>query len=454
MESRLTLSELQLIIRDALYLSLPDFFWVAAEISEIKENSAGHCYLELIEKNTGEENPRAKIKAIIWGSRAGFIKSFFRSSTGEDLGAGMKILVKAKIEYHELYGLSLIISDIDPSYTIGEMALKRQIIIRQLEKEGVLDMNRELPFPFVPQRIAVISSAGAAGYSDFTKHLSGNAFGYVFYHALFEAVMQGAETEKSIIAALDRVAEHMGVFDVVVIIRGGGSQSDLSWFDNYNIAYHVTQFPLPVLTGIGHEKDLSVTDMVAYEALKTPTAVADYLISATADAERHIMEISNEINDLAGKLVRNYHDILESARLKLVPSARLMVAGGKELLSSRIIELANTGKGYILKAGMIPAGQNYRLSAAANRLCTGKISYLDGISRDLVSQVRTTLANSKTRTESLEKSLKILDPVNVLSRGYTITSKGGKVLKSVTDTAEDEVIDTHFSDGNIKSKVI
>jgi len=275
MNEKLSLTELQLIIKDSLYLALPDMYWVVAEISEIKENYNGHCYLELVEKHPDEISIRSRVKAVIWSSRYRFIKSFFENSAGESLRDGLKILIRVKIEYHEIYGLSLVINDIDPAFTIGEMALKRQQILKKLEDEGVITMNRDLDFPVVPQRIAVISSANAAGYTDFMKHLKENSFGYVFYTALIETPMQGRETESGLIKALERIASHLDKFDLAVIIRGGGSQTDLSWFDNYNIAYYITQFPLPVITGIGHEKDLSVTDIVAHRSLKTPTAVAD-----------------------------------------------------------------------------------------------------------------------------------------------------------------------------------
>src|SRR4030042_1106598 len=236
MEERLSLTELQLIIKDSLYMALPDMYWVVAEISEMKENYAGHCYLELIEKHPDEKNVRARVKAVIWNKRFRFLRSFFENVAGDQIREGMQVLVKAKVEYHEIYGLSLVISDIDPSFTIGEMALKRQMIIKRLEEEGVFTMNKELAFPLIPQRIAVISSRNAAGYAAFINHLKKNSYGYVFYTALFETVMQGTETEESVINSLDRIADNAEMFDVVAIIRGGGSVSDLSWFDNYRIA--------------------------------------------------------------------------------------------------------------------------------------------------------------------------------------------------------------------------
>jgi exodeoxyribonuclease VII large subunit len=454
MNEKLSLSELQLIIKDSLYLTLPDFYWVVAEISEMKENSAGHCYMELIEKLPDEKNARAKVKAIIWGNRSRFLKSFFESSTGETLREGMKILVRIKIEYHELYGLSLVISDIDPSFTMGEMALKRQFIIKKLEEEGVFSMNKEIPFPAVPQRIAVISSGKAAGYSDFMNHLAENSFGYVFYTALFESVLQGAETEKGIISALDRIADNLNLFDVIAIIRGGGSQSDLSWFDNYNIAFHVTQFPLPIVTGIGHEKDLSVTDMVAYQSLKTPTAVADYLIDSVASAENRLNEISSEISQYSKEIISHNRERLESSRMKLIPVAKLLISGEKALLSSKIIEMISFGKGYILKAGIMPANHKSRLISAVGSFSSGKYADIGRKRLDLVNLASNILENKKIKTESLENALKILDPVNVLKRGYTITSLNGKIIKNSDDTSLEDIIDTRFSDGTIKSKVI
>ncbi len=198
MNEKLSLTELQQIIRDSLYLALPDFYWVTAEISEIKENYAGHCYLELIEKQPDEKNVKSRVRAVIWSNRYRFLSSFFQDASGESLKEGMKILVRIKVEYHELYGLSLVISDIDPSYTIGEMALKRQMIIRRLEEEGVISMNKDLEFPLLPQRIAIISSGNAAGYRDFISHLKENSYRYIYYTALFETVMQGTETEHSV----------------------------------------------------------------------------------------------------------------------------------------------------------------------------------------------------------------------------------------------------------------
>lgn len=454
MTEKLSLTELQLIIRDSLYLALPDLYWVVAEISEIKENSSGHCYLELIEKHPDEKNVKARIKAIVWNNRFRLLNPLFENITGEPLRAGMKILVRVKIEYHELYGLSLIVSDIDPSFTIGEMALKRQLIIKRLEEEGVFTMNKEISLPVVPQKIAVISSVNAAGYTDFIIHLTQNTYGYVFYTALFETVLQGTETEESVISSLDRIADYRDLFDTVVIIRGGGSQTDLSWFDNYNIAFHITQFPLPVITGIGHEKDLSVTDMVAYNSLKTPTAVADYLIDTVARAELLLNEISTDISEYSMDVINENLSLMESYRIKLLPVSKLAISRYKESLSDKIIEMIDLGKGYILKAGIIPLNQKSRLITSTGSFSSDIKSRINRHRLDLMNLAINHTEKYKSKTESLNSSLKILDPVNVLKRGYTITTLRGKIIKSAKNAALNDIIDTRFSDGKITSKVI
>ncbi len=429
MNEKLSLTELQLIIKDSLYMALPGMYWVIAEISDIKENYSGHCYLELVEKLQDEKSIRARVKAVIWSNRYRFLKSFFENSTGESLREGIKILVRVKIEYHEIYGLSLVISDIDPSFTLGEMALKRQQILKRLEEEGVLTMNKELDFPVVPQKIAVISSKSAAGYSDFMKHLAGNSFGYVFYTALIETPMQGGETEQGVIKALERIAARIELFDTVVIIRGGGSQTDLSWFDNYNIAYYITQFPIPVLTGIGHEKDLSVTDIVAHMSLKTPTAVADFLIGCMNNAENHLSEMSAVIKENSQFIIEENRQLIGNFRAKLIPVARLMISGIREQLSGMIIETINIGKEYIVRAGLSPQNQKSRLIIATKSLLVHTGLELKQRNKKVIESATGMLNESRSKIDGMENSLKILDPENVLKRGYTITSLKGKIIK-------------------------
>jgi exodeoxyribonuclease VII large subunit len=454
MTEKLSLTELQLIIRDSLYLSLPDMLWVVAEISELKENYAGHCYLELIEKHPDEKNIRARVKAIIWSKRYRFLKSYFENVTGESLREGLKVLVRTKVEYHELYGLSLVISDIDPAFTMGDMAMKRQLVIEKLEQEGVFSMNKDLAFPVIPQRIAIISSKNAAGYSDFINHLTGNSYGYVFYTALIESAMQGEETESGILKAFDKIAENAHLFDLVVIIRGGGSQTDLSWFDSYNIAYHVTQFPLPVLTGIGHDKDMSVTDMVANMALKTPTAVADFIVETVTGFENRLIELYAAIRDLSSEIIGNNQTRIDSSGMKLVHLTRIMISEIKDLLSEKIIEIINVGKEYTFRAGHIPANHLTRLVSEVRSFSNIRDSALSLTTKNLKTLTHNSLERNRLAVAVLENSLSIMKPENVLRRGYSITSHNGKIIKLSDELKTDDVIDTQFSNGNVKSRVL
>jgi exodeoxyribonuclease VII large subunit len=454
MTEKVSLEELQLIIRDSLYLALPDFYWVMAEISELKENNTGHCYLELIEKHPDDKNIRARVRAIIWRNRYRFLKAFFENSAGETLREGLKILVKIKVEYHELYGLSLIISDIDPAFTIGEMAMKRLHVIKKLEQEGVFTMNKDLIFPAVPQRIAVISSKNAAGYTDFVNQLKGNSFGYVFYTALIESSLQSTETEQGVISALDKIALNSHLFDLVVIIRGGGSQTDLSWFDSYNIAYHVTQFPLPVITGIGHDKDITVTDLVANRSLKTPTAVADFLIDSVARAENEIIEISSGIINASRIIIEKNRNSIETSGIKLLPLARIMLSDVKDKLLAKIIEINNTGKELIFRAALIPANQESKLSSSVKSLFSGKVTALKVKNQSLIAASLNFLTVNNVMVKSLESTLLLLEPENVLQRGYSITSVNGRILRNSDQVKINDLIDTQLYEGSLRSKAV
>lgn len=453
MTGKLSLTELQLIIRDSIYLALPDFYWVVAEISEIKQNYSGHCYLELIEKQDDETSVKAKVKAVIWSNRYNFISSFFENSTGQSLRDGLKVLVKARVEYHQLYGLSLVISDIDPAFTIGEMAAKRLQIIKRLEQEGVFGMNKELDIPLIPRRIAIISSRNAAGYSDFINHLNGNSFSYYFYTAVFDAVMQGNETEQSVINSLDRIALNSHLFDLVVIIRGGGSQTDLSWFDNYNIAYHITQFPLPVITGIGHDKDLSVTDMVACKSLKTPTAVADFIIDCVSGTEDHILDLGTQIKDLTLDILDQNRNRIDKSKNTLVPLARIFIAEVRKGLSDKAIEILNRGKEKTFKAGITLANNESGVLSASRRSLANKENMIEGLGIKLFSKTRELVKSEGLKLTGFIETLNILNPENVLKRGYTITSLNGRIIRETKEVKEGDLIDTVFSKGRIRSRV-
>jgi exodeoxyribonuclease VII large subunit len=363
-------------------------------------------------------------------------------------------LVKTKVEYHELYGLSLIVSDIDPAFTIGEMALKRQQTINRLEHEGVFSMNKDLDFPIVPQRIAIISSKNAAGYSDFVNQLTGNSFGYFFYTELIETIMQGTETEQGVINALDKIAENSHLFDLVIIIRGGGSQSDLSWFDSYNIAYHVTQFPLPVVTGIGHDKDMSVTDMVANRSLKTPTAVADFLIECMADTENSLIGLSAEITGFSRIIIERERNRLETSGIKLIPLSRILLSVIKDKLSVKTLEITNIGKERIIRAGLSPANQKSRLYSAVKSYSGNKESVLKSMIRNLTFYTSNVIERNNIRVAGLENTVNFITPENVLKRGYTITCLNGRILRKSYQATKDDLIDTLFSDGKVSSRVV
>lgn len=453
MDDKLSLKELQLIIRDTLYIGLPGVHWVIAEISEMKENYAGHCYLELVEKDPDGINVSARVRAVIWAKRYHFIKPLFESGTGESLKEGFKVLLKVTVEYHEVYGLSLVINDIDPAFTIGEMAVKRKQIINRLEQEGVFSMNKELDLPLFPKRIAVVSSKNAAGYSDFIRHLTGNSYGYSFQTVLFDASMQGTETEKSVIDALDRISEYTDLFDTVVIIRGGGSNTDLSWFDNYEIAYHITQFPLPVLTGIGHEKDMTVTDMVAWKSLKTPTAVADFILESVSETESYLIGLSNSISELALTVIRKNRERLDRCRMKLIPVATLNLSEEKKKLSASIIYMINKWKEFLFREGIGPANLRSRLTSSVKHYSKERETNLARYHSDLKNNTHKFLKQSFAGIELFNSKLLLISPENVLRRGYTITSIKGRIIKSAGSLKEGDIIDTHFSDSKVKSKV-
>ncbi len=297
----ITLSELQHRIKSAVEGSLALPVWVVAEVSELKVNYSGHCYLELVEKSKptrgGTPIPRAQVRAVIWRSQYAMLSSYFEAETGSRLAVGMKIMAKVVVSYHELYGLSLQITDLDASYTLGEVERQRQMTIAQLQRDGVWDMNRSMKLPRPLQRIAVVSSAAAAGYRDFCNELRDG--GYAFSLTLFDAVVQGAAAEQSICTALEEVALRQEQFDAVVLIRGGGSASDLSCFNSYRLCSYVAQFPLPVITGIGHDKDTSVADMVAHTPLKTPTAVAAWLTEGMACEMAWLDDAARTLSDMA-----------------------------------------------------------------------------------------------------------------------------------------------------------
>ena len=318
MNKSYALSQLNKMVRDAIDMQLPDEYWVEAELSECREHN-GHCYLELIEKDEHTNTPVARASAKCWRQTWLMVKPYFERTTGEPLRTGMKVLLKVYAQFHEAFGFSWIVTDIDPNYTLGDMARKRLEIIRQLKEEGVFDLQRELRIPLFAKRIAVISAEHAAGYGDFCRQLEDNEYGFRFEVTLFPAIMQGEQVERSIIGALERIYALNTSFDVVVIIRGGGATADLSGFDTLALAENVAQFPLPVITGIGHERDESIIDMVAHTRVKTPTAAAALLID-------HLRQVLERINSAQQRITTAIFQRIANQKMRLTNLQTLLPA--------------------------------------------------------------------------------------------------------------------------------
>ena len=387
-----TLRQLNLMVRDAIEMQMPDEYWVEAELSECRERG-GHCYMELIEKDEQTNTPVARASAKCWRQTWQIMQPHFERVTGQPLHAGLKVLLRVYAQYHEAYGFSWIVTDIDPTYTIGDMARKRQEIIRQLKEEGIFDLQRELCIPLFAQRIAVISAAGAAGYGDFCRQLDDNEYGFKFEVTLFPAIMQGEQVERSIIDALNKIyslTSHpsplTSQFDCVVIIRGGGATADLSGFDTLALAEHVAQFPIPIITGIGHDRDESILDMVSNTRVKTPTAAATLLI----DNLRQVLERLN----IAQQRISLMGHIIIDARHRI------------EMLQQR-------------------------LSTAIERMMT----------------------NQKHRLSQIELLLQSFDPQLLLSRGYSITLHHGRAVRDPQQLKAGDEIETRVEKGTIRSVV-
>ena len=404
----LSLLELNTRIRGALSRAFPETCWVRAEMSDVRVNtSSGHCYLEFVEKNAQTGQLVAKVRGSIWAKTFRMLKPYFEMETGQMFASGLKVLVKVSVEFHELYGLSLTVLDIDPAYTLGDMVRKRMEIIRQLQEEGVFTLNKELPFPLLPRRIAIITSPTAAGYEDFMNQLTRNKGGYPFYTKLFPALMQGERTEASVIAALDRIYQHQDLFDVVVIIRGGGATSDLNSFDSYLLAANCAQFPLPIITGIGHERDDTVVDLVAHTRMKTPTAVAEFLISRMDSVGEELESLRQDVSLLAMDILSRQKNYLQ-----LVAS---------------------------------------RLPAMVSGLLSRRQSVLENTELRLRNGITSKLSESGRFIQLTEQFIKMASPDYILKRGYSLALKDGKIIKHASDLRAGEELTTRFIDGEIKS---
>ena len=455
MKNSLTLYELNALVRETLALEMPDEYWVEAELSEARE-VRGHCYMELIQKDEYSNTPVAKASAKCWASTWQLVKPHFMRVTGQEIHAGMKVLLKVYAQFHESYGFSWIVTDIDPTYTMGDMARKRMEIIRQLKEEGVFELQKELQLPMFCQHIAVISSANAAGYGDFVNQLENNEYGFRFHTQLFPAVMQGEGVEQSVIEALNKIFESiecrteslefatanddsslftlhssLNKFDCVVIIRGGGATSDLSGFDTLALAEHVANFPLPIITGIGHERDESVLDMVSHTRVKTPTAAAAFLIG-------HLKAVLDAIEDAEQRIssiVRQQMDMEKIRLLHLsqqIPTLFSLVRSRQESSIDRL-------------QGNLRLSVTRRLQEERHRL--------DIHSHNLMPVIERRLLRERHQLDMLNEKLEALNPELLLRRGYSITLSGGKVVKDASILKSGDELETRLSKGTVHSIV-
>jgi len=427
----LTLQELNCMVRNNIRQQFPETYWVQAEVSECKAHFSGHCYLELIQRKTDQQAICAKARATIWASTWAVLGPYFESQTGSRLMAGQQILAEVSVEFHELYGFNLVIKNIDPSYTLGNQAMRRLEILRRLEEEGVIDQNKELEWPALPQRIAIISSPAAAGYQDFIHQLEEFAGGLTFYTALFPAVMQGEESAPSIIEALDHIIATGVDFDVVVIIRGGGAVADLSCFDEYDLCYYCTQFPIPILSGLGHDKDHSVLDRVAHTSVKTPTAAAEYLIDSLSQQAFRLDSAADRLIKLAGQVLDMNKLTLQTmpGRLMSLVQQRLHAQSiQSERIQSRLKQLT---------------AETIMQSSQQTAMLSTKLSL----------QSQAMMERQKWRLQLLEKSINSFSPETILKKGFPLSVYNGKVVRSVQEIPVGGTLETRLTDGILTSTI-
>ncbi len=426
----LTLYELNSMVREVIEQTFDRAYWVEAELSEARE-VRGHCYMELIQKDVFSPTPVARASAKCWKNTWLPLRSKFERTTGQTLHAGMKLMLLVTANFHEAYGFSWIVQDIDPTYTLGDMARKRQEIIAQLKAEGIFDMQKELALPPLAQRIAVISSEQAAGYGDFCQQLVHNDYGLKFYTTLFPAVMQGEQVEQSIISALNAINDRLDHYDVVVIIRGGGATVDMSGFDTLALAENVANFPLPIITGIGHDRDESVLDMVSHTRVKTPTAAAALLVDHLAALLAHIEGLQNRLLTSVGHRMDQ-----EQSRLSRCAERIPM-----------LFSLTKTRQEARLE----------RISTAITQLVERRLDtcrhHLQMLSASLSPLVMRRLSDEHHHLQQLTLRLQSLDPDLLLKRGYSITTFNGKTLRDVSQLHDGDELVTRVQHGTVISIV-
>ena len=433
-EKRLSLLELNSLVRELIEMEMPNEYWVEAELSECRE-SRGHCYMELIQRDERSATPVARASAKCWASKWMLVRAHFERTTGQQLRAGMKVLLSVYAQFHEAYGFSWIVTDIDPNYTLGDQSRRRQEIIRQLKDEGVFDLQRELHLPMFCLNIAVISSQTAAGYGDFAAQLADAPF--AFRTQLFAATMQGEGVEQSIIAALERIYNaqctmHNAQFDCVVIIRGGGATSDMSGFDTLALAENVANFPIPIITGIGHDRDESILDMVSHQRVKTPTAAAAFLID-------HAQTVLDSLNDAQNRISRH------ALQRMLTLNAQLTALNTQ---IANVFSVVKTRQDARLN-------QMYsRIAHRAQQRLVTRQSSLTALSDRIPMLLDRRLQAEKHRLELLTEKVKTLDPALLLKRGYSITMKDGHAVRDPKDLRPGDQIETRLEKGTFKSTVI
>ena len=428
----MTLSEFNARIEDHLngVASLHNQ-WVIAETSDLRLNRSGHCYTELIEKDAKGETV-AKIGAVMWAGTYSWLYHKFLQSTGQVLSTGKKVLVNVTASFHRLYGMKVVINDIDPNYTLGDMERQRQEILDRLKAEGIIDLNKQQPWPNMPpQRIAIVSAPGAAGYGDFMNQLQGNSYGLQFYTCLFSAVMQGAQTVPTVKAALDRINSHIDKFDCVVIIRGGGATSELNSFDNYDLASYVANFPLPVIVGIGHERDVTVLDYVAAIRVKTPTAAAEWLIKCGTNALARL----DELQETVASAVR---DTVAAAREHLAYYTSLIPAVARGIIDTNRIRLDNHAR---------------NIPFAANNLLANQRTHLQRMVERMGDAVARAMQREQQRLQALDDKAVLLSPQNTLRRGYSLVRVGGKCVTAASQLQPGDDITVQFAEGSAEATV-
>lgn len=399
--------------------------WVVAETTDVRINQ--HCYLQLLEKNPKTGATVAKIKAIIWGNQFRFLNAQFKQVTGRDIGNDMKIMVCLSVNYSPQYGLTVVINDINPEFTLGDMERQRQEILNRLTQEGIIGQNKTVPVPPVLQRIAIVSAAGAAGYGDFMKQLTDNKYGVCFYPCLFQATMQGVKTVPTVLAALDKVEQNQHLFDCVVIIRGGGGTEELNSFDNYDLARRVATFPLPVIVGIGHERDITVLDYVAGIRVKTPTAAAEHIILQAANALAHIGDLSNQVVSIA-------RDYIARAKEQLSYYAGNLPIMAQRIIDTNTLRLQNFIQNIPLHVQRRIEGENAQLARQKDAI------------KNAVAQVK---MKETMRLEALGDKIELLSPRKVMARGYTLTTCEGKIMTDAAQIEAGKLVTIHFRDGKV-----